>query len=129
MINISFLPNTKGTNVHANALSGTQEILATFALMELRKQPWAAMAFSWPVRKRSIVGSDQFIPRQTDSALLTAEFYFIPFQANQRQYGHHLAQFRPHTSAYLGTGLLQFHTQGVRHGRSQKKAVIKSSGK
>jgi hypothetical protein len=117
MIKFSFLLNTKGTNVHANTLSGTQEILAIFALIELRK-PWGAMAFSWPVRKRSIVGSDQFIPWQTDSALLTAEFYVIPFQANQRQYGYDHVQLKPYLYAYQGNALLLFHTNAVRDGRS-----------
>lgn len=81
MIKFSFLMNTKGTNVHANILSGTEKILATFALMELR-EPWTGMALSWPARKRSIVGSDQFIPWQTDPALLNTEILHYSFSGN-----------------------------------------------
>lgn len=83
MIKFSFLMNTKGTNVHANTLSGTEKILATFALMELKK-PWRGMALSWPVRKRSIAGSDQFIPWQTDPALSNTEILHYSFSGKSK---------------------------------------------
>lgn len=46
--------------------------------MELRK-PHRGMTLSWPVRKRSIVGSDQFIPWQTDRALLNTGILHYSF--------------------------------------------------
>jgi hypothetical protein len=66
--------------------------------MELRK-PWRGLALDWPVRKRSIVGSDQFIPWQTDPAFLSVEGYIITFQANRRQYGQRHAQLKPNPYA------------------------------
>jgi hypothetical protein len=42
------------------------------------------MALSWPVKKRSIVGSDQLIPWQTDPALLNTNILHYSFSGKSK---------------------------------------------